>query len=123
MANSSQVVTVTFNATVTVFVTSASCTLSRTPIEIAAFGTDFVANVPGQARVSGTIEVLFDKSDHATLSANIGAAGAAASMVLLWNTAENWSGSAIITEFTVNASTEDIVRATINFVGTGTWTV
>lgn len=123
MANSTQLTTVTFNSVLTVLATSVNCTLSRNTIEIAGLGSSFVDNVFGTARVSGSIEVLFDKSDHAAFTANTSGAAAAAAMTILWNTGETWSGNAIINEVSVTAGLDDVVKATVSFTGTGTWTV
>lgn len=124
MANSSQLSTVTFNSALTVLATSINCTVSRNTIEIAGLGTDFVSNVFGTARVSGTIDILFDKSDHAALMANLSGAAAAATLTIVWNSGpETWTGNAIINDFSVTASLDEIVKATVSFTGTGAWTV
>jgi len=123
MANSSQLTTVTFNSAVTVLATSVNCTVSRNTIEVAGLGTDFVSNLLGTARVSGTIEILYDQTDHATLMANLSGAMASATMTILWNTAQTWSGNAYINDFSVTASLDEIVKATVSFVGDGAWTV
>ena len=123
MANSSQLTTVTFNSAVTVLATSVNCTVSRNTIEVAGLGTDFVSNLLGTARVSGTIEILYDQTDHATLMTNLSGAMASATMTILWNTAQTWSGNAYINDFSVTASLDEIVKATVSFVGDGAWTV
>jgi len=123
MANSSQLTTVTFNSAVTVLATSVNCTVSRNTIEVAGLGTDFVSNLLGTARVSGTIEILYDQTDHGTLMANLSGAMASATMTILWNTAQTWSGNAYINDFSVTASLDEIVKATVSFVGDGAWTV
>ena len=78
------------------------------------------------ARVSGSIEVLYDKSDHATMVDQCETASAALTSTITWNTnpsPETWTGSCHITEVNATASVDDLVKATISFVGTGTWTV
>ena len=122
MANTSQLSSVNFGGLVA-FVTSANVTVQRNSVEIAGLGTSWVETQYGTARVSGTIEVLFDKTDHAAFMTQIAGANAAATMTMTWTTAESWSGSALITEVSPSASVDDVVKASISFVGTGVWTL
>lgn len=123
MANSSVVTGVNIGGAV-LFVQSANVTLSRTALPTTALGDSWESNVHGVARVSGSIEVLYDKSDHATLVDQCETASAALSATITWNTGpETWTGSCHITEVNATASVDDLVKATISFVGTGTWTV
>lgn len=122
MANSSIVTACSIGGTV-LFVQSANVTLSRTALPTTALGDSWESNVHGVARVSGSVEVLYDKSDHATMVDQCETASAALSATITWNTAETWTGSCHITEVNATASVDDLVKATISFVGTGTWTV
>ena len=122
MANSSIVTACNIGGAV-LFVQSANVTLSRTALPTTALGDSWESNVHGVARVSGSVEVLYDKSDHATMVDQCENASAALSATITWNTAETWTGSCHITEVNATASVDDLVKATISFVGTGTWTV
>ena len=122
MANSSLLTACNIGGTV-LFVQSASVTLSRTTLPTTALGDSWETNVHGVARVSGSVEVLYDKSDHATMVDQCENASAALSATITWNTGETWSGSCHISEVNATASVDDLVKATISFVGTGTWTV
>ena len=48
---------------------------------------------------------------------------AAVTGTITWNTGETWTGSLLINDAAATATTDDLVKATISFVGTGTWTV
>lgn len=122
MANSSLVTACNIGGAV-LFVQSANVTLSRTALPTTALGDSWESNVHGVARVSGSVEVLYDKSDHAAMVDQCENASAALSATITWNTAETWAGSCHITEVNATASVDDLVKATISFVGTGTWTV
>jgi len=122
MANSSAVTGVTIGTAVP-FVQSASVTVARTTLPTTALGDTWESNVYGVARVSGTLEVMYDKSDHATLVDQLENATAAVTGTITWNTGETWTGSLLVNDAAATASTDDLVKATISFVGTGTWTV
>jgi hypothetical protein len=122
MANSSVVTGVNIGGSVA-FVQSASANLSRTTITTTALGDSWETNVYGVARVSGSIEVLFDKSDHSAMTNQCSTAGTSVSATFTWNTAETWTGSLLITEASPNVNVDDLVKASFSFVGTGTWTV
>lgn len=122
MANSS-VLTACNIGGVVLFVQSANVTVSRTTLPTTGLGDSWETNVFGVARVSGSVEVLYDKSDHAAMVDQMETASAALSATLTWNTAESWTGSCHISEVNASASVDDLVKATISFVGTGQWTV
>jgi hypothetical protein len=79
--------------------------------------------VYGVARVSGSIEVLYNKTSHGAIVNALEGASGTVSCTLTWNTGETWTGSAFITEVTVTASVDDLVKATISFVGNDAWTI
>jgi hypothetical protein len=122
MANSSALSAASV-AGVSLFVESSNVTASRTVLPITSLGDSWEKNVYGVARVSGSIEVLYDKSDHAAIVDAMENATGAVACVFTWNTSETWTGNAFITEVSARASTDDLVKATISFVGDGTWTI
>lgn len=121
MANSSAISACSIGSTV-LFVQSASVTLSRTTLPTTALGDSWETNVYGVGRVSGSIEVLYDVTDHATMVDQCETASAALSATITWRTGESWSGSVFVNEVNASVAVDDLVKATISFVGTGTWT-
>lgn len=122
MANSSLLTGCSIGGAV-LFVQSANVTLSRTTLPTTALGDSWETNVHGVARISGSVEVLYDKSDHAAMVDQCETAGSALAATFTWNTAETWAGNVHISEVSATAAVDDLVKATISFVGTGTWTV
>lgn len=122
MANGSSLTSATV-AGVSLFVQSSNVTVSRTNLPITSLGDSWEKNVYGVAKVSGSVEVLYDKSDHsAIVSAMSGATGVVA-CTFTWNTGETWTGNAFITEVSASVAVDDLVKATISFVGNDTWTI
>ena len=76
MANSSIVTACSIGGTV-LFVQSANVTLSRTTLPTTALGDSWETNVHGVARISGSVEVLYDKSDHSAMVDQCETAGSA----------------------------------------------
>jgi len=125
MANASAVTGVSFNSAAVLFVQSANVTASRTLLPTTSLGDNWEFNIQGVGRVSGSIEVLYDKSDHQALSNHVLAASAQnpLNMTITWNTGEVWSGNSWVSEVSVTASTDELVKATISFSGNGAWAV
>jgi hypothetical protein len=122
MANSSTLSGATI-AGVSLFVTSSNVTVSRTTLPTTSLGDSWEKNLYGVARVSGSIEVLYDKSDHGAIVDAMENATGTVACTFTWNTAETWTGNAFITEVNATASTDDLVKATISFVGDSSWTI
>jgi len=124
MANSSAVsaVGVTIGTAVP-FVTSANVNVSRTTLPTTALGDSWEKNQYGVARISGTIEVIYDKSDHATMVDQVETAGASTTATFTWNTGETWTGKIMVTEASATAAVDDLIKASITFVGDDSWTV
>jgi hypothetical protein len=122
MANSSTLSGATI-AGVSLFVTSSNVTVSRTTLPTTSLGDSWEKNLYGVARVSGSIEVLYDKSDHAAIVDAMENATGTVACTFTWNTLETWTGNAFITEVNATASTDDLVKATISFVGDSSWTI
>lgn len=122
MANSSALSAASV-AGVSLFVQSSNVTVSRTTLPTTSLGDGWERNVYGVARVSGSIEVLYDKSDHSAIVAALSGSTGTVACTFTWNTAESWTGNAFITEVSATASTDDLVKATISFVGDNNWTI
>lgn len=125
MANSSVLAGATING-VSVFVLSSNVTAERTTIPVTALGDAWEKNVQGVARVSGSIEVAYDKSDHASIIAHMvspSSPNAPVAATFTWNTSETWTGNLYVNSVNATATVDDIVKATISFVGDGTWTI
>jgi hypothetical protein len=106
------------------FVTSANVSVTRTTLPTTALGDSWETNKYGVARVSGSLEVIYDKSDHATLVDQMENASASVAATVTWNTGpETWTGNVLVTEVNTIAAVDDLVKATISFVGDGTWTI
>ena len=125
MANSSVVAGATINS-ISVFVLSSNVTAERSTIAVTALGDSWEKNVQGIARVSGIIEVAYDKGDHASIITHMVTpqtpnAGVAATFT--WNTGEAWTGTLYVTSINASAAVDDIVKATINFTSDGSWTI
>jgi hypothetical protein len=118
MANSSVLADATVNG-VSVFILSSNVRLERQAIAVTALGDSWENNVHGVAKLSGSVEVAYDKSDHASmLSPMTSGANTPVTITLTWNTGETWTGPALITGFDVTATVDDIVKATVSFQST-----
>ena len=125
MANSSVVAGATINS-ISTFVLSSNVTAERSTIPVTALGDSWEKAVQGIARVSGSIEVAYDKSDHANIIAHMvtpASPNAGVSATFTWNTGETWTGTLYVTSINASAAVDDIVKATINFTSDGTWTI
>jgi len=122
MANSSALSSASV-AGVSLFVQVSNVTVSRTTLPITSLGDGWEKNIYGVARVSGSIDVLYDKSDHSAIVAALSGATGTVACTFTWNTGETWTGDAFITEVSATASTDDLVKATISFVGNNNWTI
>lgn len=125
MANSSVLAGATINS-VSVFVLSSNVTVERNTIPITALGDAWEKNVQGVARVSGSIEVAYDKSDHGSIITHMvtpSSPNAPVAGTFTWNTGETWTGNLYVTSINATAAVDDIVKATINFNGDGAWTL
>ena len=78
----------------------------------------------GVITTTASLEVFFDKSDHAALINQMGNATAAVSCELIFNTTpESWTGNALVNSINVTAAAGDVVKATIELQFTGAVTL
>jgi hypothetical protein len=108
-----------------------SIELTRDTIETSAMGTDQRTYITGMSQFSGSADVYFDPEDFDTnettynpTSGLVGASGVAVKLFTeLDATGTNpdsaFTGNVIVTGFTVNASFDGMVEASISFQGTG----
>lgn len=108
-----------------------SVELTRDTIETTTMGVDVRTFLTGLSSWSGTADIYFDSAastgtiaTHAVLNPTSGTVGQATLTVELYlaDTAGKFSGEVIITGFTVNASMDGMVEASISFQGSGACT-
>jgi len=94
-------------------------------IEKTIMGQSTRQYVKGLATFSGTADVYWDP-DHFTvedMNPTVGSVGAANKVVTLEiypeGTGSKWSGEVLVTGYTVNASFDGMIEASISFQGTG----
>jgi hypothetical protein len=123
MANSTAISSVTFNSVTVVTVQSAQMTSSRATMEVTEIGDSNAKFLYGVISTTASLEVFFDKSDHATMTAQMSGATAAVAVTITWNTGESWTGSAFVNSINVTAAAGDVVKATIELQFTGAVTI
>lgn len=122
MANSSTISAVSIGGAV-LFCQSANVTVSRTVLPVTSLGDEWEFNRYGVARVTGSVEVLYDVSDHGTIVNALENATGTLAVTITWATGESWSGNAFVTEVNASVAVDDLVKASITFNGSGQWTV
>ena len=124
MANSSALSSVKFNGATVATVQSAQITSSRATMEVTEIGDANAKFLYGVISTTASLEVFFDKSDHAALINQMGNATAAVSCELIFNTTpESWTGNALVNSINVTAAAGDVVKATIELQFTGAVTL
>ncbi len=94
-------------------------------IEKTVMGNSTRQYVKGVASFSGTADVYWDPTHFTTVDANptAGSVGATNKVVTLEiypeGSGSKWSGEVIVTGYTVNASFDNMIEASISFQGTG----
>jgi predicted secreted protein len=108
-----------------------SVELTRDTIETTTMGVDVRTFLTGLSSWSGSADIYFDSASsgghfntHAVLNPTSGTVGQATLTFegYLADTAGKFSGEVIITGFTVNASMDGMVEASISFQGSGACT-
>jgi predicted secreted protein len=108
-----------------------SIELTRDTIETTTMGVDVRTYLTGLSSWSGSADIYFDSAastgtiaTHAVLNPTSGTVGQATLTVELYlaDTAGKFSGEVIITGFTVNATMDGMVEASISFQGSGACT-
>lgn len=104
------------------YITAANVTISRTALPTTALGDKWETNVYGVGRISGSVEVMYDKTAHANMVDQVEQASSSVTGTFTWDTGDTWTGQLLVTEAAATVSVDDLVKATISFVGTGSWT-
>ena len=108
-----------------------SVELTRDTIETSTMGVDVRTYINGMSSWSGSADIYFDSASsgghfntHAVLNPTQGTVGQATLTFegYLADTAGKFSGEVIITGFTVTASMDGMVEASISFQGSGACT-
>ena len=108
-----------------------SVELTRDTIETSTMTTDVRTYVTGLSSWSGSADIYFDPAastgtiaTHAILNPTSGTVGQGTLSVELYldDTAGKFSGEVIITGFTINATFDGMVEASISFQGSGACT-
>ena len=122
--------TVSVGSTVLAAVRSFSVEMTRDTIETSVMGTDVRTYVSGMSSYSGTADIYFDPSEfdggESTFNPTAGLVGGQPINVKFYvdyaagsGNDSVFSGSAIITGYTVNSSMDGMVEASISFQGSG----
>jgi len=108
-----------------------SIEMTADTIETSVMGTDVRTYVSGMSSFSGSADVYFDSSDYDTNETTfnpttglVGASGVAGKFYVLLDAASTnvdqaFTGTIIVTGYTVNATMDGMVEASISFQGSG----
>ena len=111
-----------------------SIEMTADTIETTVMGVDVRTYLSGMSSFSGSADVYFDASDYDTNESTfnptaglVGASGVAGKFYVLLDAASTnvdqaFTGSIIVTGYTVTASMDGMVEASISFQGTGATT-
>jgi predicted secreted protein len=111
-----------------------SIEMTADTIETTVMGVDVRTYLTGMSSFSGSADVYFDSSDYDTNESTfnptaglVGASGVAGKFYVLLDAAgsnvdQAFTGSIIVTGYTVTASMDGMVEASISFQGTGATT-
>lgn len=121
---------VTLDGTVIAAVRTFSIEMTRDTIETSTMGTDVRTYITGLSSFSGSADVYFDTEQFDTAetkfnptSGLVGVGGVAVKLYIEENYASTsdyaFTGDVIVTGYTVNATFDGMVEASISFQGTG----
>ena len=122
---------ISINGIAVLAVRNFSIEMTEDTIETTVMGTDVRTYVGGLSTFSGSADVYFDSSDYDTNESTfnptanlVGAAGVTGKFyVLLDSTGTNadqaFTGTIIVTGYSVNSSMDGMVEASISFQGSG----
>jgi predicted secreted protein len=121
---------VTLNSVVIAAVRSFSIEMTRDTIETSTMGTDVRTYITGLSSFSGSADVYFDTDQFDTAettfnptSGLVGVSGVAVKLFVEENYSGGndyaFTGNVIVTGYTVNATFDGMVEASISFQGTG----
>lgn len=122
---------VSVNSVTLAAVRSFSIEMTADTIETSIMGTDARTYVKGLSSFSGTADIYFDPTEFGSngstfnpTSGLVGASGVAVKFYVDQDAVNDvvFSGSVIVTGYTVNSSMDGMVEASISFQGTGSAT-
>jgi hypothetical protein len=77
----------------------------------------------GKHSVSGSLSVVYNKTDQTLIEDQIAGALASIAMQITWESGAVWSGPVKFTRHTPSYQTNQLVSATIDFVSDGAWII
>ena len=105
---------------------SYSIDVTADTIETSVMGNDSRVYVKGMSSWSGSADVYWDASHWSTLGWNPAVTGttevgkaAVAIKIYPEGTGSNWNGNIVITGYSVSASMDGLIEATVSFQGSG----
>jgi predicted secreted protein len=122
---------ISINGIAVLAVRNFSIEMTEDTIETTVMGVDVRTYVGGLSAFSGSADVYFDSSDYDTNEASfnptaglVGAAGVTGKFYVLLdatgtNSDQAFTGTIIVTGYTVNSSMDGMVEASISFQGSG----
>ena len=125
---------VSINGIAVLAVRNFSIEMTADTVETTVMGVDVRTYLTGMSSFSGSADVYFDASDYDTNESTfnptaglVGASGVAGKFYVLLDAASTnvdqaFTGSIIVTGYTVTASMDGMVEASISFQGTGATT-
>jgi hypothetical protein len=125
---------VSINGIAVLAVRNWSIEMTEDTIETTVMGTDVRTYVGGLSSFSGSADVYFDSTDYDTNESTfnptaglVGASGVTGKFYVLLdssgtNADQSFSGTIIVTGYTVNATMDGMVEASISFQGSGATT-
>ena len=124
MALSTNLSSVSFNASTIYGVGSFSFSNMREAIDVSEIGSTPRTFLAGPTSATASIEIFYDQgvTSHTTLEAFI-ASGVIASLVITSATSMTYTANAILTGFEITGSAGDVIRAACSFQITGAVTI
>jgi predicted secreted protein len=122
---------ISINSIAVLAVRNFSIEMTEDTIETSVMGTDVRTYVGGMSSFSGSADVYFDSSDYDTNEATfnptaglVGASGVTGKFYVTLdatgtNSDQAFTGTIIVTGYTVNSSMDGMVEASISFQGSG----
>jgi predicted secreted protein len=125
---------ISINGIAVLAVRNFSIEMTADTVETTVMGTDVRTYLTGMSSFSGSADVYFDSSDYDTNESTfnptaglVGASGVAGKFYVLLDAASTnvdqaFTGTIIVTGYTVNSSMDGMVEASISFQGSGATT-
>lgn len=102
---------------------SVTVSLNRSPFEVSEIGNANAQFIAGYQNATAQVEAFYLEADHDDFETAINSAQAAGTLLITLASQDTISGSAFVTNYSVTAAANDVVRASISFQFTGTISV